>query len=164
MLTERYRVSQENMAPRLCRTIVVVVSVALVGVSAASVAYAALTKGILDARANAACHTASNASARVLLGPKPSNAAGWLQEAAGLRAIQAGEIKALERLSPPVALAKLWRTYLGGLHKEERAIEPLFRAYASGDQANIKKVRSSDQRLANRDSGYAGQLGATGCI
>jgi hypothetical protein len=149
---------------RLGRTILVVVGIALAGVGTATAADATLSKHVLDARASAACQTASNANTRVVLSPRPTNAAGWLRYGATLHAIESREIKALERLSPPASLAKLWRTYLRGLHHEERAIEPLFRAYASGDKAEVRKLVKSDQRLGNRDSNYARKLGAFGCV
>jgi hypothetical protein len=112
------------MTQRFSAMMIILAGMALPGVAPASVAQP-LTKHALDVRANAACQTASNATARVALGPEPSNAAGWLPRGTTLHAIERTEITALEKLTPPKRLAKLWRTYLLGLHHEERAIEPL---------------------------------------
>jgi hypothetical protein len=150
--------------PRLARTFVIVVGIMSAGVSSASGANAALTKHALDTRASAACQTAAIANSRVVLSPRPTNAAGWLHDGTTLHAIERREIEALEKLSPPASLATLWQKYLHGLHQEENGIDPLFRAYASGDQARVRKLDSSDQRLANRDSSYARKLGAFGCV
>jgi hypothetical protein len=140
------------------------VGMALAALPLASAARAALTKHALDTRANAACQTASDATSRLLFGTKPSDAAGWSRLGTALHAIEGTEIAALERLSPPKSLAKLWRTYLLGLHHEERAIEPLYRAFGNGDTAKARKLLSSDRRLGRVDEGFARQLGAYGCV
>jgi hypothetical protein len=152
------------MMPRLTRTFVIVVGLVFASDSSASGTNAALTKHALDTRASAACQTASIANSRVVLAPRPTNAAGWLRDGKSLLAIQRREIKTLQKLLPPASLATVWQTYLDGLHQEENGIEPLFRAYASGDQARINKLDRTDQRLANRDSSYARKLGALGCV
>jgi hypothetical protein len=150
--------------PRLSKVIIIMVWLTLAALPLASVAHAALTKHALDTRANAACQTASDATSRLLFGAAPSDAAGWLRLGTALHAIERREIAALEKLSPPKSLAKLWRTYLLGLHHEERAIEPLYRAFGNDDKAKARKLLSSDRRLGRVDEGYARKLGAYGCV
>jgi hypothetical protein len=143
---------------------VVVLAGAVPLAAAATATGRSLTKHQLDVRAGHICQVASDGNALVALGPRPTDSATILQQAAKLEAIGHRELAGFDKLRPPAPLARLWRDYVRGTRREVALVGPAYHAVARGDRAGAARLFAEEARQGDTDAGYARKLGALDCL